>query len=428
MIQANLLNRTLRNTDSLPEMRSLLQKYSSTGGDLGFLKAVHVTGSKGKGSVCAMIESILRRGAGVKTGMFTSPHLVHPRERIRINGHAVSPDLFARHVLSLNERLQQAGEQVSFFRFLWMVAIEVFWEEGVQVGIVEVGIGGRYDATNVIDRPVVCAIGSLTMEHVGLLGPGIRDIAWNKAGIMKPGVPVFAVQQPGHLEAEAVLQQEAVAVGVDGRKVVLCPPLPEGIPLGIDGGQHQRRNAGLAQAVAAAWLQAQGLPPLSVEAVTAALREAKWPGRHQKHRLRADCWLYLDGCHTVESVQYCAEWFHQHVRHGHSNQQKRHLVFHCSLDRDFRSLLQPLIDEGVRFDSVAFVVPQHLTPGKDDPISVLQHHHAMAQFWSQSRVDAVVTVVDVLDRSFFDTLDGHVLVCGSLYLVGNVMGIFGIET
>ena len=417
MIQAALLSRGISNADSLPEMRALLQKYSSTKGDLGFLNAVHVAGSKGKGSVCAMVESILRRGAGMKTGMFTSPHLIHPRERIRIDGRPVEEERFAKHVLALNERLQAGGELVSFFRFLWMVAIEVFREEGVQVGIIEVGIGGRFDATNVLERPVVCGITSLAMEHVALLGPSIREIAWNKAGIMKPGVPVYAVLQD-FAEATAVLESEAKTVGVKGEVVRWCEALQELTDLGIDG-DHQLLNAALAWKLAQKWIQAQGLPELPSAVIEEALRLVRWPGRHQKHQLSKDCCLYLDGCHTVESVQYCATWF---IKEYCTSLMKNHLVFHCSIDRDYRALLQPLLS--IPFESVFFAIPQHLAPSsKENCAALLKHHHDMAAYWTE-KTGREALVLTSMNEGFFSLLDGRVLVCGSLYLVGEVMGIF----
>lgn len=418
-IQASLLSKNLKNSDSLPEMRALLKEYSSTRGNLDFLKAVHVAGSKGKGSVCAFVESLLRSSCGgLKTGMFTSPHLVHPRERIRIDGRPVAEEVFAKHVLALNDRLQAGQQVVSFFRFLWMVALEVFLEAGIDVGVIEVGMGGRFDATNVIDRPVVCGITSLAMEHVALLGPTIREIAWNKAGIMKSSCRVFTVPQTDP-EAMEVLQREASVVGT---KLQVVQPIDfnlQKVKLGIEG-EHQRLNAGLACALAQEWLlKERGLTsPLSIS----ALQSVHWPGRHQRHCLSADTELFLDGSHTVESVSYSAEWF----TNSTSNQSQQHLVFHCSADRDYRALLTPLL--GIEFVSVTFAIPKGALALGKDFAGLIAHHEAMAEFWKQSGGKGEVRVATQIDESLFQSLSGNVLICGSLYLVGAVMELYKIET
>lgn len=402
-------------------MRALLSKYSSTRGNLDFLRAIHVAGSKGKGSVCAFVESMLRRSCGgLKTGMFTSPHLVHPRERIRIDGRPVGEEVFARHVLALNDRLQADRQVVSFFRFLWMVALEVFLEAEVDVGIIEVGMGGRFDATNVIDKPVVCGITSLAMEHVALLGPTIKEIAWNKAGILKPNCPAFTVTQADS-DAMKVLEAEAGKVGTELKVVQPENFNLKSIKLGIEG-EHQRLNASLACAMAQAWLKETELASSLSSAVDyiTALQSVHWPGRHQRHRLSADTELFLDGSHTMESVTYTSEWFASVV-----NEAPKHLLFHCSADRDYRALLAPLLDS--QFTSVTFAIPKGALALGKDPAELIAHHQAMADFWKQKTGQAANVSAQV-DKSLFESLSGNILICGSLYLVGAVMELFNIET
>lgn len=402
-------------------MRALLSKYSSTRGNLDFLRAIHVAGSKGKGSVCAFVESLLRRSCGgLKTGMFTSPHLVHPRERIRIDGRPVGEEVFARHVLTLNDRLQADRQVVSFFRFLWMVALEVFLEAEVDVGIIEVGMGGRFDATNVIDKPVVCGITSLAMEHVALLGPTIKEIAWNKAGILKPNCPAFTVTQADH-DAMKVLEAEACKVGTELRLVQPETFNLKSVKLGIEG-EHQRLNASLACTLAQAWLKETGLASSLSSAVDyiTALQSVHWPGRHQRHRLSSDTELFLDGSHTVESVSYAAEWFASVV-----NEAPKHLLFHCSADRDYRALLAPLLDS--QFTSVTFAIPKGALALGKDPAELMAHHQAMADYWKQN-TGQTANISTQVDKSLFESLSGNILICGSLYLVGAVMELFNIET
>ncbi|PNJ45668.1 FPGS isoform 16, partial [Pongo abelii] len=142
--------------------------------DLDRLNIIHVTGTKGKGSTCAFTECILR-SYGLKTGFFSSPHLVQVRERIRINGQPISPELFTKYFWHLYHRLE---------------------ETKVDLAVVEVGIGGAYDCTNIIRKPVVCGVSSLGIDHTSLLGDTVEKIAWQKGGIFKQGVPAFTVLQP----------------------------------------------------------------------------------------------------------------------------------------------------------------------------------------------------------------------------------------
>ncbi|XP_069870374.1 folylpolyglutamate synthase, mitochondrial isoform X3 [Dipodomys merriami] len=227
--------------------------------DLDRLNIIHVTGTKGKGSTCAFTEHILRN-YGLKTGFFSSPHLVQVRERIRINGQPISPELFSKHFWHLYHRLEETkdGSSVSmpaYFRFLTLMAFHIFLQEKVDLAVVEVGIGGAYDCTNIIRKPVVCGVSSLGIDHTSLLGDTMEKIAWQKGGIFKRGIPAFTVLQPeGPL---AVLRDRAQQISCP---LYLCPPLEaleEGGPplaLGLEG-EHQRSNAALALQLANCWLQ-----------------------------------------------------------------------------------------------------------------------------------------------------------------------------
>jgi folylpolyglutamate synthase len=181
------------NAKSIPEMREFLRRMGISQDMLHGLNVIHVAGTKGKGSTCSYTERILRN-AGLKTGLFTSPHLVQVRERIRINGVPISEPLFVRYLQETWDKLSDidliGGEESTnrmptYFRFLTLMAFHAFLQEKVDVAVIEVGIGGLFDATNVIDRPIVCAITSLGLDHVKLLGNSLTLIARHKAGIMK---------------------------------------------------------------------------------------------------------------------------------------------------------------------------------------------------------------------------------------------------
>ncbi|KAM6169611.1 folylpolyglutamate synthase, mitochondrial isoform 2-T2 [Rhynchocyon petersi] len=321
--------------------------------DLDKLNIIHVTGTKGKGSTCAFTERILR-GYGLKTGFFSSPHLVQVRERIRINGQPISPELFSKHFWHLYHRLE---------------------ETKVDLAVVEVGIGGAYDCTNIIRKPVVCGVSSLGIDHTSLLGDTVEKIAWQKGGIFKRGVPAFTVIQPsGPL---AVLRERAQQISCP---LYLCPPLEvleEGGPpltLGLEG-EHQRSNAALALQLAQCWLQQQNHPgtgelkasrlnllkalPLApvfqpTSHMRHGLQDTEWLGRNQVLRRGPLTW-YLDGAHTVSSMQACVRWFSQ-VLQSHEKPscrpEVRVLLFNATGDRDRAALLKLL--QPCQFDYAVF--------------------------------------------------------------------------
>lgn len=423
MIQAALATKKLDNADSLPEMRKLLEKYSQSRGDFKFLRAIHVAGSKGKGSVCAFTENILR-GSGFKTGMFTSPHLVHPRERIRINGIPVEEDIFAHHVLRLHAQLEFNKDQVSFFRFIWMLAVDIFREAEVDVGIIEVGMGGRFDATNVIDEPIVCGITSLAMEHVNLLGPTIREIAWNKAGIIKPNVPVLSVKQTVHPETEEIIRKEAQLKDSYLEFINSSEFIDDSWILGISG-NHQKENAALACALSRKWIETCSRP-CSAPKFKAALQSASWPGRQQIHPVSDTLKLFLDGSHTLESVSATADWFSQNVQITDYNV----LFFHCSPDRDYIKLLEPILNISNLFTNVYFMLPASIT-GDATVSNIIKHHQDMVEYWNKhqkSTSNSNASIITNLSTEFDLSVANNVLVCGSLYLVGHFMNLFNIES
>uniref|UniRef100_U3KPP0 Uncharacterized protein n=1 Tax=Oryctolagus cuniculus TaxID=9986 RepID=U3KPP0_RABIT len=206
---------TLQTNTQLEAMALYLARSGLQVEDLDRLNIIHVTGTKGKGSSCAFTERILRN-YGLKTGFFSSPHLVQVRERICINGQPISHKLFTKHFWRLYQRLEETkdGSYVSmpaYFRFLTLMAFHVFLQEKVDLAVVEVGIGGAYDCTNITRKPVVC-------DHTSILGDTMEKIAWQKGGIFKRGVPAFTVLQPdGPL---AVLRDRAQQISCP---LYLCP-------------------------------------------------------------------------------------------------------------------------------------------------------------------------------------------------------------
>jgi dihydrofolate synthase/folylpolyglutamate synthase len=275
---------------------------------------VHVAGTNGKGSTCAMIESALR-AAGRRTGLFTSPHLSEPVERIRIDGQPVTAARFAaafERVHAAVEELLEEGAidlHATYFETVTAMALVIFAEEAVESAVLEVGLGGRLDATNIV-RPELCVITPIDFDHEAWLGRSLDSIAGEKAGILKAGVPaVFARQRP---EVAPILDARAREVGAPVTRAEDWPirhleldawgsrfelgPLRIECPL---AGEHQVENAATA-AVAAMQL---GLPRPAIER---GIARARWPGRLE--RVSEDPEIILDGAHNPAGARALAAY------------------------------------------------------------------------------------------------------------------------
>src|SRR5580704_14210234 len=228
------------------------------------LAAVHVAGSNGKGSTSAMVASIAR-AAGLRAGLYTSPHLCRFAERIGIDGRPIEDAPFER---SLAAVLDRCRPDLTFFESLTVAAFLAFREAAVDVAAIEVGLGGRLDATNVLEAPLATAITSISLEHTAVLGDTLAAIAREKAGILKPGAPVVLGALPA--EADRAIVEVAAQVGAGPIERPLVPPCPPSL-----AGPHQARNA----AVAAALGRHLGarFPGVGEAAIRRGLEETRWP-------------------------------------------------------------------------------------------------------------------------------------------------------
>lgn len=327
---------------------------------LNELDIIHVSGTKGKGSTCALTESILR-ASGLKTGFYNSPHLVKVTERIKINGLPISEQVFSKYFRTIHDRLMKScnanGENMpSYFSFLTILAFHIFLEERVDCAIMEVGIGGTYDPTNIIEKPIACGITTLDFDHTNILGNTLKSIAWSKAGIIKEGTCVFTVDH----DQEEVLEVIRSRADAKSSRVFICKPIDaeaEGIELGIKG-RVQQINASVACHLARYFLIKtrpsieRSLPAISqpddliiefssplTEAFRSGLEDCSWPGRCQiVHYPRIK--FFLDGAHTKKSMQNCLEWYMQTTKNSES-EAIRVLMLNVIGDRSKSEVLEP---------------------------------------------------------------------------------------
>lgn len=325
------------------------------------LKCVHLAGTNGKGSVGAMLEATLR-AAGVKTGFYTSPHLIRFSERFRLDGQEISRD----KVLELIDKVWTAvdlREPPTFFEFVTAMAFLHFAQEGAQWTVVETGMGGRLDATNLC-RPAATVITNIGLEHQEFLGHTYAAIAWEKAGIIKPGTPlVHGVSQP---TARRVVEGRAAELGAPLHRLgrdLRCRRHADGrfdlwggawrLP-GLStslAGLHQPGNAALAMGAAQALAQAGA--PLGPEHFRQGLAQADWPGRLERlPSPEGQPTLWLDGAHNLHSARALVQSL-EVVRQGRG---PLVMVLGVMADKDLAGILKVLVPPA---DLVVFSRPRY---------------------------------------------------------------------
>jgi len=317
------------------------------------VKSVHIAGSKGKGSVSAMIASVLIT-AGYKTGLYTSPHLLTFNERIRIDNHLISDEDVARLVDRLKPHVEAINEEAKYgrlttFEIMTAMGFVYFAEQGCDFNVVEVGLGGRLDATNVI-LPEVSVITSISLEHTEVLGNTLAEIAGEKAGIIKPGITVVSSPQAGEAgEVFARISRERgsdlIRVGTDvtwqgltfdairqslrikGRKGTYDLTIPL-------LGEYQMENA--ATAVAALEVLAQKGHRITARHIADGLAHVDWPGRLQV--LRRNPYVIADGAHNPYSAAKLRDALKKHFKFEHAT-----LIIGTSSDKDIGGIMSELL-------------------------------------------------------------------------------------
>ena len=385
------------------------------------LKIIHIAGSNGKGSVCAYLEGILRAN-GYTTGMFTSPHLTDERERIQVNGSPIDMETFVRAFSAVKSVYDRLGENsLAYFDFYFGMAVLIFLEQGADFCIIETGLGGRLDATNAVEKPVLSVIATISLEHTAVLGDTTEKIAEEKAGIIKPGAPVVylrtddasaevirrAARRSGSAAAEVTSEDYRIIKNC-GKHIdfSLCNGYYKDDCFSIStGALYQVQNCALAL-TAAAVLQRCGRVRLSEAKTHMAAEAVRWQGRMEE--LLPD--VYVDGAHNpegidalIKSVPYIA------------GDRKRILMFSAVNDKDYNEMIKSLCGCG-EFD--LFVVTQIEGKRKLDDSQI----YRIFERYTEKPVSDCADICGAFDEACrLRDESGGVLFCtGSLYLVGEI--------
>jgi dihydrofolate synthase / folylpolyglutamate synthase len=366
----------------LNNVRRLL---SSLGEPQNALQFIHVAGTNGKGSVCAMLDSITR-AAGIKTGLFTSPHLVRFNERIKVNGIPIDDKAVVRGIRHLQSLIDEEHHP-TFFEITTALALDCFRDREVDLVVLETGLGGRLDATNVVN-PLVSVLTTIDLDHQKWLGPTLKEIAMEKAGIIKQGVPV--VSGPQFAEVRTVLEQIANNLSAS----LSYAELPIQDLFIVLAGSYQRVNAAVA-------IQALHKADIKVnqKALKEGLANASWPGRFQRIGER----IILDGAHNPAASKCLVETWMECV-----GEQRSTIIFGGLRDKDLCGMVSTLSPIAARFLTVPIRSQRAASPAEIQSF--------VPKYLSAAQCDSAAQALD-LAYHFNDPI----LVTGSLFLVGEFL-------
>ncbi|PTQ07332.1 bifunctional folylpolyglutamate synthase/dihydrofolate synthase [Sphingomonas oleivorans] len=404
----------------LDRIARLLDRLGNPQNDLP--PVFHVAGTNGKGSTCAYLRAAME-AAGLHVHVYTSPHLVRFNERIRLAGRLIEDEMLAQ----LLEEVLDAGADIgaSFFEVTTAAAFLAFTRVPANACVIEVGLGGRLDATNIIPAPVVCGIAQLGLDHQAFLGDRLEDIAAEKAGIAKPGVPLVTQHYPA-----AVAQRIGQLVSQVG-----APWLAKGgawdvaayrqrlhyrdaedkldLPLPRLAGVHQAANAGLAIAM----LRHQRAVTVPVSAIRAGLGWAEWPARLQHltsgalvDLLPAGAELWLDGGHNPAAARAIADFFRGHVPAG----RPFHIIAGLLENKDPVGLFKPFAGRSATVHAVPVPGHAHHRPAM---LAVTARATGLSATVAANPAEALTMIARHADRAEPPV----VLILGSLYLAGTVL-------
>lgn len=386
---------------------------------------LHVAGTNGKGSTCAFLRAVCE-AAGLRTHVFSSPHLITPNERVRLAGALASDAQFIDAI----DRVAALGMTLPYFEVLTAAAILMFAETPADALVLEVGLGGRFDATNIVEKPAVSFIAPISLDHTAILGPTLQRIAGEKAGILKRGVPGVIARQPD--EAMAVIEATAREIGApllrcgvewdawqaNGRLCVQTETRFLDLPAPSLVGAHQFDNAGLAIAGLLTWNDAR----FEDDAIARGVTSAQWPGRMQRltqgvlaeiARARG-AELWLDGAHNPHGALALA-----HTLRDLHARAPRPLVLVCGMltTKDVAGVLAPLQPLTSRF----IAVPVPSSSAGQTP-QALAHVAAESGFNASTAPDLVAALKEAAAPVGEPP---RIVICGSLYLAGDALALSG---
>ncbi len=372
------------------------------------LRFIHVAGTNGKGSTCAMLESIYR-AAGLRVGLFTSPHLVAFGERIQVNRELIPQTDIVRLVSELKPLLAtfSADEHPTFFEVVTVMALRYFAEQKCDLIIWETGLGGRLDATNIV-TPLASVITNIQYDHQKWLGDTLASIAAEKAGIIKPGIPVItATDKP---EALKVIQETA---RLKAAHLIVVPAseartgLLESIELPLSG-EHQRANAALA--IATVRVLSQQIS-VSNDAIRTGLAQVSWPGRLQLITRPPGQKILFDGAHNISGAQTLADSLQQYFPGA-----KPTLILGILQDKDWEAICRILAPLASRILLVP--VPSERTANPNELSSACRQANPSIPIQSCASIPAALSE---------SASDPFLLITGSLYLVGEAIDFLGLS-
>ncbi len=402
---------------NITRMMELLEEAVHLEEYLNRAKIIHVTGTNGKGSVCHMLSNIYSR-SGYSVGMFTSPHMEHITERVRINGENVREALFIEGynvVREIVDRLNEEGLEPTFFEWIYGIALYCFCKEMPDILLIEVGIGGKLDTTNSLPRKDCCIITPVGLDHQEILGNDIRDIAYEKAGIIKEGVPVVLYNE--NREVEQVVETVAGDIGAD---LVNVLPITEKIldlsPFGIDfsiqnkyyyyeklristGAVYQVGNAAIALTAVAVMSK---VLPVDFESISSGLMSFQWPGRFESVHPR----VIVDGAHNEMGAKTLVQTLKGVFKDG-----KLDLLLGMKDGKNVEDVIR-IFKDSQCFRHIYVV---NLTIQKSVPKELIIEK-------LQMNTDDVTMVEDLEPflKGYLDKEDGILIGAGSLYLVSEI--------
>ena len=398
--------------------KELLRRLGNPGEDM---RIIHVAGTNGKGSVCAFLEAFFRAG-GQRTGLFTSPHLVSVNERFQIDRQNVDRETFTRAFRRVKETVDHMAEDglahPTYFELLFAMGMVIFEEARVDILILETGLGGRLDATNVIRRPLCCVITSISRDHTEYLGDTIPEIAGEKAGIIKPGVPV--VYDARDEAAARVIRERAAAlhspaIPLEREAVRMTSWSEEGIDFVLNNKYYCNRSVRIPfcapyQTVncALALTALRAADPegrIDGETAAAAAASVRWSGRME----RVLPGVVLDGAHNEDGIRQ----FLQTVRFA-AEKGPVSLLFAAVSDKNYREMIREIC-EAASYDSIVVT-----SAGGSRRVGA----EIFAQIFSQ-HTDAPVLAEENAEKAFEKALSlrpegGVLFAAGSLYLIGEL--------